>query len=148
MKIKLASLVLLIVAMTAFGFSRFYQKEADPWTEKQLMSPADLAKIIKDPDAKKPLIFSIGFESGIKGSVVMGAARDRVNLDKFTTALTKLPKDANIVIYCGCCPFVHCPNIRPAVKLLNQMEFSNFKLLNLEHNLKADWIDKGYPMNN
>jgi thiosulfate/3-mercaptopyruvate sulfurtransferase len=35
------------------------------------------------------------------------------------------------------------PNIRPAFKLLTEMEFTHFKLLNLPHNLKTDWIDRG-----
>jgi hypothetical protein len=60
--------------------------------------------------------------------------------------LSTLPKDANIVIYCGCCPFVKCPNIRPAFTLLNKMGFKKHKLLNLSHNVKTDWIDKGYPV--
>jgi thiosulfate/3-mercaptopyruvate sulfurtransferase len=59
--------------------------------------------------------------------------------------LSKILKDARIVIYCGCCPLEHCPNVRPAFILLNDMKFTNAQLLNLEHNVKTDWIDKGYP---
>jgi hypothetical protein len=36
--------------------------------------------------------------------------------------------------------------VRPAFKLLNDLQFTNAKLLDLSHNLKADWIDKGYPV--
>jgi thiosulfate/3-mercaptopyruvate sulfurtransferase len=25
------------------------------------------------------------------------------------------------------------------------MKFTNYKLLNLSHNVKTDWLDKGYP---
>ena len=82
----------------------------------------------------------------IKGSIYIGPTKDQKNLDTFKTQLDKLPKDANIVIYCGCCPFDRCPNVRPAFELLNKMEFRNQKLLNLSHNVKADWIDKGYPV--
>jgi thiosulfate/3-mercaptopyruvate sulfurtransferase len=60
--------------------------------------------------------------------------------------VSKYPKDADIVIYCGCCPFKDCPNIRPAFNLLKEMNYTNTKLLNLPHNLKTDWADKGYPM--
>jgi len=28
------------------------------------------------------------------------------------------------------------------------MKFTNYYLLNLPHNLKQDWIDKGYPVKN
>jgi alkanesulfonate monooxygenase len=38
-----------------------------------------------------------------------------------------------------------CPNIRPAFSLLNEMKFTHAHLLNLEHNIKTDWVAKGYP---
>ena len=120
-------------------------QNSEPWTEKQLMNPEDLAKAINNTSAKRPYIFSIGFDGGIKGSKVMGPSRDRQSLEKFRGELSKLPKDADIVIYCGCCPFKNCPNVRPAFELLNEMKFTNHKLLNLSHNLKVDWIDKGFP---
>lgn len=138
------SLVALIV--TVFAFSSC-QMGADPWKNNQLMEPAELARILNDPAATKPAVFSIGFEADIKGSVEIGPVKDDANLQKFKDALSKLPKNANIVIYCGCCPFTHCPNVRPAFKLLNEMGFTNHKLLNLSNNIKADWIDKGYPIN-
>jgi hypothetical protein len=52
------------------------------------------------------------------------------------------------VVYCGCCPYEHCPNVRPAVAVLKEMKFTNFKLLNLEKNIKTDWLDKGFPAAN
>jgi thiosulfate/3-mercaptopyruvate sulfurtransferase len=130
-----------VLAITALAF-----QTNEPWTDKQLMAPADLAKILNDAKSTKPLVYSIGFAGGIKGSKEMGAARDKVNLDKLRAEIEKLPKNSDIVIYCGCCPFANCPNVRPAFKLLNEMKFTNARLLNLSHNLKADWIDKGYPV--
>jgi thiosulfate/3-mercaptopyruvate sulfurtransferase len=118
----------------------------EPWTPAQLESPEDLANIIKDPKAKQPIIFCIGPGAVIKGSNDIGPARDSLNLVKFKQQLIHLPKDAEIIIYCGCCPFEHCPNIRPAFALLNQMAFTRQKLLNIEHNVKIDWINKGYPV--
>jgi thiosulfate/3-mercaptopyruvate sulfurtransferase len=129
-----------------FAFAAFACQTNEPWTEKQLMEPADLANILNDSKAVKPLVYSIGFAGGIKGSKEMGAARDQVNLDKLKSELEKLPKNSNVVIYCGCCPFANCPNVRPAFRLLKEMKFTNAKLLNLSHNLKTDWIDKGYPV--
>ena len=118
----------------------------EPWTPTQLESPEELANIIKDPKAKQPIIFCIGPGAVIKGSIDIGPARDSQNLAKFKQQLTHLPKDAEIIIYCGCCPFEHYPNIRPAFALLNQMAFTRQKLLNIEHNVKIDWINKGYPV--
>lgn len=130
-------------------FSSFGQTAGDePWTENQLMPPAELAKLINDSNAHQPIVFSIGPGAIVKGSIDIGPAQGKENLKKLKEELSKLPKDANIVIYCGCCPFEHCPNIRPAFKLLNKMKFTNHKLLSLQKNIKIDWINKGYPGNN
>ena len=138
------SLVAFALILVISGFHRGPNEE--PWSSSQLLAPSDLAKTINDPKAKQPTVFSVGPGALIKGSIDNGPAKDKENLDKFKVALAKLPKDANIVIYCGCCPFEHCPNIRPAFTLLNEMKFTNQKLLNLEHNIKIDWVNKGYPV--
>ena len=119
----------------------------EPWTKEQLIEPATLAAIIKDPKTKKPVIYNIGPSGKIRGSIEIGPGRDPENIEKLKALLSKLPKETEIVIYCGCCPFKDCPNIRPPFQLLNKMGFKNHKLLNLPRNLKVDWIDKGYPMN-
>ena len=110
------------------------------------MEPADLAKMIQSKAANTPVIFNIGPAGKITGSVYIGAAHDAENIAALKKQLEKLPKNTSVVIYCGCCPFEPCPNVRPAFKLLNEMGFTNHKLLNLSHNLKVDWIDKGYPV--
>jgi thiosulfate/3-mercaptopyruvate sulfurtransferase len=120
--------------------------QKEPWTASQLLEPADLAKTLNDSKASQPYVFCIGPQAVIKGSVYIGPTREQKNLDALKEQLKKLPKDANIVIYCGCCPFANCPNIRPAFELLNKMEFKNQKLLNLAKNIKVDWIDHGYPV--
>jgi hypothetical protein len=71
--------------------------------------------------------------------------KDEKNLAKFQEQISKLPKSTNILIYCGCCPFEHCPDVRPAITLLQRMQFTNYHLLDLPHNIKTDWIAKGYP---
>ncbi len=141
MKATLALIISLLAYMGVYG-------QSEPWTAKQLLEPADLAKILNDSKAKPPHIYCIGPQAVIKGSVFIGPTKERGNLDNLKKQLEKLPKDANIVIYCGCCPFSRCPNIRPAFELLNKMEFKDARLLNLTRNVKVDWIDKGYPVNN
>ena len=146
MKTKII-LALGTLAISAFAFTTLTgQPGKEPWRADQLMEPSDLAKIIKDPAAKKPLIYSVGPGAAIKGSVEMGAAQEKANLNRLRVALNRLDRKTAIVILCGCCPFEHCPNVRPAFELLNEMKFENHKLLNLTRNLKVDWIDKGYPM--
>ena len=145
-RILIAGLIIIAALSSCKYFGPKQNSEGEPWTLQQLMEPAVLNNTINNPNAEKPLIYSIGFGGGIKGSVEMGAARDEVNLEKFKATLSTLPKNANIVIYCGCCPFEHCPNVRPAFKLLNDMGFTNHKLLNLKENFKVDWLDKGYAV--
>ena len=137
----------LIGSITIYAFTHFVSFGQEPWTEQQLIQPEDLAKNLNDEKVNKPIILSVGPGGGIKGSIEFGSAKEKENIEKLKAYLTKLPKDAEIVIYCGCCPFAPCPNIRPSFQLLSEMKFTNHKLLNLSHNLKADWIDKGYPMN-
>lgn len=142
--------ILLLFAAMIVSLSACSQGTAtgqkEPWSSSQLLEPADLAKTINDPKAQQPLIYCIGPQSVIKGSIYIGPTHDAANLQKFREQLKNVPKDANIVIYCGCCPFSRCPNVRPAFKLLNEMQFKNQKLLDLKTNVKTDWIDKGYPL--
>lgn len=148
MKTKIIFISMMSISLISLSFKNFsIQNEKEPWTKQQLMEPADLAKIISDSSAKKPTIFSVGPGGGIPFSVETGDAKEQENLDNLKNKVSMLSKDAAIVIYCGCCPFDKCPNIRPAFKLLNEMKFTNHKLLNLPHNIKVNWIDKGYPMN-
>ena len=148
MKIKIAPILCAIAlfAIVCISFRLPGVNSEDPWKQAQLLAPVDLAKVIEDPKAKQPFIFCIGPGAIIKGSVDIGPTRDSSNLNKLRLQLNELPKDARIVIYCGCCPFEHCPNIRPAFALLNEMKFTHHQLLNLEHNIRIDWINKGYPV--
>lgn len=141
MKIKIILSFILIIILIAFTLA-----DNDPWTNEQLMKPIDLVKIIKDPSLEKPIIFNIGPSGKIPGSTYIGSTQEKENLQALEKQLQTLPKNKNIVIYCGCCPFKNCPNIRPAFLMLNEKGFTNHKLLNLPQNLKVDWIDKGYPI--
>jgi hypothetical protein len=122
-------------------------QEAVNWTSDQLLEPSDLSAAIK-ADKNIPVIFSIGPGAIIPHSRDIGMIKDAENMKKFKDELSALPKDTAIVIYCGCCPFEHCPNIRPAMQLLKDMKFTNYKLLDLPHNIKIDWISKGLPTQN
>jgi thiosulfate/3-mercaptopyruvate sulfurtransferase len=146
---KRAIFILTMLIMTAAFKSNPAKRmwHAEPWTPEQLLAPADLAATIKNPKAGKPVIICVGPGALIKGSLDMGPAHLQENLDKLKLELNRLPKGTDIVVYCGCCPFEHCPNIRPAFKLLNEMKFSHAKLLDLEHNIKTDWVARGYPVN-
>jgi hypothetical protein len=114
------------------------------WTEDQLMEPVVLAAAIT---TKKdvPIIFHVGPGAVIPHSIDIGMTNEQENLDKLKEQLSPLAKHQKIVLYCGCCPFDRCPNVRPAIQLLKNMNFSNYYLLNIPTNIKVDWISKGYP---
>lgn len=139
--ISISVLTLLMIGVS------FRNMQAEPWRPDQLMAPAELAETINYPTGIIPLIISVGPAGLIKGSVETGPSNEKANLTKLKRLLSKEDKDREIVIYCGCCPFKDCPNIRPAFSLLNSMKFTHHKLLNLPRNLKVDWISHGYPMN-
>lgn len=120
-------------------------QQVNNWTKEQLMAPAALAKSIQE-NKQLPVILSVGPMALIPHSTDLGAASEKENLEKLKKALSNLPKDTSIVIYCGCCPFDRCPNVRPAIDMLKKMNFKNYYLLNLPISIKADWIDKDYPV--
>jgi len=135
-----------LVAGAALLLSSFHSRNSndEPWTEAQLMNPAELQQRLTDKTMPAPLVLSIGPGAIIKGSEDMGAAHEDSNMTKLKQRLASLPRNTELVIYCGCCPFVHCPNIRPAFAALNELKFTKARLLNIEHNIKTDWISKGY----
>lgn len=137
---NLSTLVILFLLLS------FRLSAQEVWSSKEIMEPALLANILNDPKAEKPYIFNIGPLANIKGAVYIGSATDKKNLDKLKKELAKVPKDKTVVIYCGCCPFRNCPNVRPAFSLLKEMKFTKPRLLNLPQNLKVNWMDLGYPM--
>jgi hypothetical protein len=132
---------------TAILFNTTNSKAQNPinWTSKQLIEPSALAN---DINAKKdvPVIFSVGPGATIPNSIAIGMVNNEEGLAKLKEKLKGIPKNKKIVVYCGCCPFEHCPNVRPAIDALKQMNFTNYYLLNLPNNLRKDWIEKGYPV--
>ena len=120
-------------------------KSQEPWKASQLLAPAVLAEKIQQKAA--PVIISVGPGAVIPNSVDIGMTGNAANYEKLKSYLKGTDKNKEIVVYCGCCPFEHCPNIRPAFTLLNSLGFVNAKLLNLSTNIKTDWINKGYPVN-
>jgi len=82
----------------------------------------------------------------IPGSVYAGPGSRPYGLDALKEAAGSLPRDREIIVYCGCCPWDRCPNVKPAVDLLRQMGFTRVKAMFVETNFAKDWIDQGYPV--
>jgi thiosulfate/3-mercaptopyruvate sulfurtransferase len=140
-------IIKIVCFVTMVGYQSASAQNPVNWTSDQLIEPSELAASIKS-DKEIPIIFSIGPGAIIPHSKDMGMIKEEENMKKFKEQLLTLPKDTQIVVYCGCCPYEHCPNVRPAIQLLKDMKFTNYKLLDLPHNIKIDWINKGYPTEN
>lgn len=133
----------IAIALSAFAF------QASTIPHAQLIEPEDLAKILGSK-GEKPLLIHVGFhvlylQGHIPNSEYFGPARDAAALEQLRARLKSLPRNTFIVIYCGCCPWDHCPNVKPAHDALIAMGFSNVKVLHVADNIATDWIDKGYP---
>lgn len=125
----------------------YAQQKAEPWSKKQLIATETLASRIEQGETESLFILSIGPDAIIKGSVDIGPTMEAENLDKLKHYLKDVPKNKEVVIYCGCCPFERCPNIRPAFTVLKDLGFKNGKLLDIPQNIKVNWLDNDYPMN-
>jgi thiosulfate/3-mercaptopyruvate sulfurtransferase len=114
-----------------------------------VLQPADLVQMLNS--SAKPLVLQTGShvlyaEAHIPGSEYAGPAGTSAGIETLRARVTGLDKNTPIVIYCGCCPWSRCPNIRPAYHLLQSLGFMNVKALYLAENFGADWVNKGYPV--
>jgi thiosulfate/3-mercaptopyruvate sulfurtransferase len=82
----------------------------------------------------------------IPGAIYGGAAGKPEGIDQLKKAVSGLPLDAEIIIYCGCCPWASCPNVKPALAQLQQLGYRQVKILHVETGFAQDWADKGYPV--
>jgi len=126
------------------------ENAADPWTKSQILMPEDLAHEIAAPQGKKPLVVYVGFDflykSGhIKGAQFVGTGRDANGIEALKKWARGVKRDQQVVIYCGCCPFKDCPNIRPAFEALHQAGLTQLKVLYMADGFGPDWLSKGYP---
>jgi len=139
----------LLLVLTAAAFSG-PDKYDDPWNSEEVLHPLKLVAELKTRDSGRHII-AVGTYSSFKGShlpnaIFAGPGNKEKGLDLLAESFQKIPHDAEIIIYCGCCPFVRCPNIRPAYKSLKAAGFTNIKVLKLDTNLNTDWVDKGYTI--
>jgi hypothetical protein len=121
-------------------------QQKDPWQVNQLLDPSVLVQQLNLPESQRPVVIDVGPAGVIRYAAVTGPTHEKDGIKNLAQMLQKIPKEKEVVIYCGCCPFDKCPNVRPAFKMLLDMGFKDPRLLNLPHNLKADWIDQGYPL--
>jgi thiosulfate/3-mercaptopyruvate sulfurtransferase len=123
---------------------------SEPWTQAQTVKPADLVKEMADAKgATKPVVVCSGFKflydgAHVPGAVFHGPASKPEGLDDLKKWAQGIPRSSNLVVYCGCCPFDQCPNIRPAFEALRSMGFQHLRVLVLPNNFAKDWVGQGY----
>lgn len=113
-----------------------------------LIQPKEMAAALGE---KGPSVFYVGpnvfyRSKHIPGSVYAGPGNTEKGLELLKAAVDKLPRTQEIAIYCGCCPWDRCPNVKPAVEALRAMGFGQVKVVYLPTNFKTDWIDQNLPV--
>lgn len=142
------SLPFLASLLLALPFTNA-QSPGDPWTSAQTVQPGDFAKELASGKSKPTILF-VGFQrlysaGHIKGAQYHGSGGRPEGLAEIKKWAEPLPRSTNLVIYCGCCPLDHCPNLRPAFTTLHDMGFTKLRVLILPTSFAVDWADKGLP---
>jgi thiosulfate/3-mercaptopyruvate sulfurtransferase len=143
------SLFTVIAAAVALAQDLALREDPLPPGSNQLIQAEELAQALKG--ARKPVVLYVGPKSiyaqaHIPGAENIGPVVRPEGMEKLRARLTSLAKDSPVVIYCGCCPWDHCPNIRPAYAELKKARFTNVRVLYLENSFGANWKDKGLPV--
>ena len=145
------SLFSVIAAAVAFALAQDPAKQEDPLPtgSNQLIQPEELAQALKG--ARKPVVLYVGpktiyAQAHIPGAENIGPVARSEGMEKLRAREATLAKDSPVVIYCGCCPWAHCPNIRPAYVELKKAGFTSVRVLYLENSFGTNWKDKGLPV--
>jgi hypothetical protein len=139
-RVKRFAAVILVCAV-AFAAS-------EPWTSADVIAPADFAREIVKPSHAP--VYYVGFNvlyrsKHMPGAIYAGPGAEAKGLDLLKSELAKVPRDREIILYCGCCPIDKCPNLRPAFQAARDMGFKKVKLVMLPTSFGIDWVEKGYP---
>jgi hypothetical protein len=117
--------------------------------DEVLVQPKDLAAQLNG-NGPKPALFYVGYQTmyrkHLPAAVFAGPGARTQGLALLKAAAADLPRNLEVVIYCGCCPYKECPNVKPAVAALKEMGFTRIKVLMSPTNFASDWIDHGYPI--
>jgi thiosulfate/3-mercaptopyruvate sulfurtransferase len=137
--------VLLILGSAVLAF------QASSIPAPRLINPDELVKILQATTGEKPLMIQVGShvlyeQAHIPGSEYIGPGSSDAGIQQLRKRVEALPRKKSIVLYCGCCPWSHCPNVKPADDALQAMGFTKVKVLYISDNFGTNWVDKGYPV--
>jgi thiosulfate/3-mercaptopyruvate sulfurtransferase len=126
-------------------------RPGDPWKASDLIEPQQLSSMLSQPKGQRPVIIYVGFDfmyqaGHIPGALYFGAAREPTGVAKLSKWARGLRPNQPVVMYCGCCPWTECPNVRPAYRALRDAGLTRLKVLYLPDSFLRDWVDKGFPV--
>ena len=141
----------LQASVTQIGLSALSFAAPEGWNDSDLISPKELADRLAAKNGRKPMVLCVGFNvlyrsKHVPGSLYTGPGNKPEGLDLLKSTVASQTKDREIILYCGCCPWVHCPNMKPSFDLLRQLGYKNVKAVMIETNFATDWIQHGYPV--
>jgi thiosulfate/3-mercaptopyruvate sulfurtransferase len=144
-----AKLAIMLAAVMSLSVSDVVG-QATSIPEARQISIEELVKSLQSAEKDRPLIIQVGShvlysQAHIPGSEYIGPASSDAGIQQLRKRVESLPRTKFIVLYCGCCPWDHCPNVKPAYEALEALGFRNFKVLFIANNFGADWVDRGYP---
>jgi thiosulfate/3-mercaptopyruvate sulfurtransferase len=133
--IRKANLVVSLLAVAVLSVTSAVG-QASSIPNHRLINPEDLVKLLQTSGKEKPLMIQVGShvlfsQAHIPGSEYIGPASSEAGLQQLRKRVESLPRAKFIVLYCGCCPWGHCPNV---------------KVLYISDNFGTNWVDKGYPV--
>jgi thiosulfate/3-mercaptopyruvate sulfurtransferase len=140
--------VCVVTSATKVAFAA--TKPASSLSAASLIQPAELAAMVKESSSQRPLMLHVGFrtmfdQAHIPDSEYAGPGNTEAGLQVIRDRVAKLAKDTAIVVYCGCCPWIRCPNVAAAHDTLQELGFTRVKVMYIADNLGSDWVEKGYP---
>ena len=140
---------LSLIAPVAAGELPQQAGGAQDFPPGSILEPDQLAALLKNT-GDKPQVICVGFKflyntAHIPGSLYLGPARDEAGLASLEKWAGSAPRNKAIVLYCGCCPWDKCPNIRPAYTALKKLDFSQLKVVRMNQDFAREWVEKGLP---
>ena len=115
------------------------------------MKPAQFAAELQQEKDPSPTVIYVGVKTlyaggHIPGAMFYGPGSTEQGINDLKKYTVNLPKNSDVVLYCGCCPLEKCPNLRPAFSALQGMGFARLRVLILPNSFNEDWVSKGYPI--
>jgi len=146
-----ALLGVLTATLAGFAASSLHADPQEPWTLKQTVQAGDFAKELQQEKDPYPTVIYVGVKTlyqgaHIPGAVFYGPGSTEQGLSELKKFAATLPKNSDVVLYCGCCPLEKCPNLRPAYTALINSGLARLRVLILPTSFNADWVEKGFPV--